>query len=84
MPIPLQWENNKPFLSYKTSYFPNDATVKMSNDCLHENLKINHVKSIHVASQLTTPENTITYHNAPCLSPQILHKHCFQFLLGPF
>ena len=34
--------------------------------------------------QLTTPENTITYHNALCLSPQILHKHCFQFLLGPF
>ena len=22
------------------------------------------------------------YHNIPCLSPQILHKHCFQFLLG--
>ena len=33
--------------------------------------------------QLTTPKNTITYHNALCLSPQILHKHCFQFLLGP-
>ena len=24
------------------------------------------------------------YHNTPCLSPQILHKHCFCFLLGPF
>ena len=34
--------------------------------------------------KLTTPENTITYHNALCLSPQNLHKHCFQFLLGPF
>ena len=22
------------------------------------------------------------YHNILCLSPQILHKHCFQFLLG--
>ena len=22
-------------------------------------------------------------HNAPYLPPQILHKHCFQFLLGP-
>ena len=21
-------------------------------------------------------------HNAPCLPPKILHKHCFQFLLG--
>ena len=21
-------------------------------------------------------------HNAPCLHPQILHNHCFQFLLG--
>ena len=31
---------------------------------------------------LTTPENTITYHNALCLSPQNLHKHCLQFLLG--
>ena len=30
---------------------------------------------------LTTPENTITYHNALCLSPRILHKHCLQFLL---
>ena len=34
--------------------------------------------------KLTTPENTITYHNALSLSPKILHKHCFQFLLGPF
>ena len=34
--------------------------------------------------ELTTPENTITYHNAVCLSPQILHKPRFQFLLGPF
>ena len=33
--------------------------------------------------QLTAPENTIIYHNALCLSPQILHKHCFHFLLGP-
>ena len=22
------------------------------------------------------------YHNILCLSPKILHKHCFQFLLG--
>ena len=22
------------------------------------------------------------YHNTLCLSPQFLHKHCFQFLLG--
>ena len=34
--------------------------------------------------QLTTPENTITYHNAICCHPKILHKHCFLFLLGPF
>ena len=27
-----------------------------------------------------TPQNTITYHNALCLSPKILYKHCFQFL----
>ena len=32
--------------------------------------------------QLTTPENIITYHNALCLTPNILHKHCLQFLLG--
>ena len=32
--------------------------------------------------QLTTPENTITYHNALCLLPQIVNKHCVQFLLG--
>ena len=31
---------------------------------------------------LTTPENSITYHNAFCLSLQ--NKHCFQFLLEPF
>ena len=30
---------------------------------------------------LTTPENTITYHNALC-HPKILHWHCLQFLLG--
>ena len=27
----------------------------------------------HFKQVLTTPENTITYHNALCLSPQILH-----------
>ena len=30
-----------------------------------------------LTSLLNTPENTITYYNALCLSPQILHKHCF-------
>ena len=34
------------------------------------------------SEQLTTPENTITYDNALCLSPQILHKRCLLFLLG--
>ena len=33
--------------------------------------------------KMTTPENTISNHNALCLSPQNLHKHCLQFLLGP-
>ena len=33
---------------------------------------------------LTTPENSITYDNTLCLSPQILHKRRFQFLLGLF
>ena len=33
---------------------------------------------------LTTPENTITHHNALCCHPKILHKHCFQFPSGPF
>ena len=32
--------------------------------------------------QLTTPENTITYHNTLYYSPKMLHKHCLQFLLG--
>ena len=36
----------------------------------------------NICRELTTPENTITYHNALCLSPKILHKHCLQFLLG--
>ena len=31
---------------------------------------------------LTTPENITAFHNAPCLSPQSLHKQCLQFLLG--
>ena len=26
--------------------------------------------------------NTIAYHNALCLSPKVLHKHCLQFLLA--
>ena len=34
--------------------------------------------------QLTTTENTIRYHNTLCWSSKILHKHQFQFLLGPF
>ena len=34
--------------------------------------------------ELTTPENTITYHNGLFYHPKILHKDCFQFLLGPF
>ena len=37
-----------------------------------------------IINKLTTPENTISYLNTLCLSPQILHKHCFQLLLGPF
>ena len=37
-----------------------------------------------IVPSLTTTENTITYHNALCLSPQNFAKHCFQFLLGPF
>ena len=32
--------------------------------------------------ELATPENIKTYHNALCLSPQILHKHSLKFLLG--
>ena len=35
-----------------------------------------------VLKLLTTPENTITYHNALFCHPKILHKHCLQFLLG--
>ena len=31
---------------------------------------------------LTATENTITYHIALCLSPDIVHKHCLQFFLG--
>ena len=31
---------------------------------------------------MTTPENTKTHHNALFPSPQNLHKHCLQFLLG--
>ena len=34
--------------------------------------------------QLATTENTTTHHDALCLSLKILHKHFFQFLLGPF
>ena len=37
---------------------------------------------LRIVAQLTTPENTITYHNTLRLSPKILHKHCLQFLLG--
>ena len=37
--------------------------------------------SLGSALQLNAPEN-ITYHNALCLSPKVLHKHCLQFLLG--
>ena len=36
----------------------------------------------NICRELTTPENTITYHNALCLSPKILHKRCPEFLLG--
>ena len=36
----------------------------------------------NICRELTTPEKTITYHNALCLSPKILHKHFLQFLLG--
>ena len=34
--------------------------------------------------ELTTPENTITYHNIVLFvgHTKILYKHCFQFLLG--
>ena len=47
-------------------------------------LTLRGIRQKKTAEELTTPENTITYHNALCLTPQNLHKHCFQFLLGPF
>ena len=34
--------------------------------------------------QLTTPENTIHTIMLFFSHPKILHKHCFQFLLGTF
>ena len=45
---------------------------------------MNRQKQLRWRLQLTTPENTITYHNALCLSPQILRKHCFSFSKGHF
>ena len=41
------------------------------------------VESFLFMLELTTPENTITYHNGLFYHPKILHKDCFQFLLGP-
>ena len=38
----------------------------------------------HCLDQLTSTENTITYHNALFCHPKILRMHCFQFLMGPF
>ena len=45
-----------------------------------------HAKSLLNIFSLLSTVPTIghfeKYHNTLCLSPQILHKHCFQFLLG--
>ena len=42
------------------------------------------LEALPIILQLATTENTTTYHDALCLSPKILHKRFFQFLLGPF
>ena len=41
-------------------------------------LRIPH-NALCLRSKLTTPENTITYHNALVCHPKILHKHYFSF-----
>ena len=72
------------FLSSKTVWLQ-EALLRSSvhssqwRQLSQHNGKLSHFNDL----QWTTPKNTITYHNALCLSPQILHKHCFQFLLGP-
>ena len=35
-----------------------------------------------IEGKIDHSRNTITYHDALCLSPKILCKHCLQFLLG--
>ena len=46
------------------------------------NAQSNEVKSNSKAYSLHSIGHIGKYHNILCLSPQILHKHCFQFLLG--
>ena len=49
-------------------------------DLVHQTLSANRSGTI-----LTTPKNTVTYHNALCCEPKILHKHFFfSFFLGHF
>ena len=40
------------------------------------------MQSIEISWSVWIIGHSRKYHNTLCLSPQILHKHCFQFLLG--
>ena len=59
-------------------FHPRQKKINVNIPLAMENTIINQV----VETKLTAPENTITYHNALCLTSQIFYKHCFEFLLG--
>ena len=70
------WERQRSVFFDVRVYHPNadsyrDLTSKQIYK-KHENEKKRQYAEIVMQIELTTPENTITYHNALCLSPQNL------------
>ena len=89
LPASLQNKSTRigPF-PWKRSVLQNpdqERTNQSTGICLRLGLPYNKCRILHYIMQQGQDEligHFGKYHNTLCLSPQILHKHCFQFLLG--
>ena len=69
------WKKNTTWLRF--------STVKRTNVCSSNTLSQTVTFEVKAATfKYNWPLQKIPSHNALCSSPKILHKHCFQFLLG--
>ena len=74
-PCKENFRNWKHFLPLVGMYLHKELIIAMKviiifKEDFTEFCNANYILTVYPQSQLTTPENTMTYHNALCLSPQ--------------